>query len=195
MNDKIVNDYPFLIRPLTKEEGGGYLIEFPDLPGCISDGDTYEEAIRNGDDAKKCWILAAKEAGRKVPPPTVQSDKFEQSGKWVQRAPKSIHARLVSQAKDENVSLNMLVVSMISEGLGKRETRRIPHSPLEKNRKSNEQLKVESSKNLTEKELNEVLRRPSRMRAMNSRAKIGLSKSKFKKHGKSGPHQKKRQSH
>jgi antitoxin HicB len=39
-------DYPFRVRPLTDEEGGGYLIAFPDLPGCLSDGETIEEAIR-----------------------------------------------------------------------------------------------------------------------------------------------------
>jgi antitoxin HicB len=33
---------------LTWEEGGGYLVEFPDIPGCMSDGETIEEAIANG---------------------------------------------------------------------------------------------------------------------------------------------------
>jgi antitoxin HicB len=40
--------YRFTIRPLREDEGGGYLIEFPDLPGCMSDGATIEEAILNG---------------------------------------------------------------------------------------------------------------------------------------------------
>jgi antitoxin HicB len=40
--------YPFNIRQLSNEEGGGYLIEFPDLPGCMSDGETIDEAIANG---------------------------------------------------------------------------------------------------------------------------------------------------
>jgi len=48
-------DYPFQVRPLTEEEGGGYLIEFPDLPGCLSDGATIEEAIANGADALRSW--------------------------------------------------------------------------------------------------------------------------------------------
>jgi WD40 repeat protein len=38
-------------RPLPEDEGGGYLIEFPDLPGCMSDGETIEEATTNGLDA------------------------------------------------------------------------------------------------------------------------------------------------
>ena len=47
-----------------------------------------------------------------------------QSGKWVQRVPRSDHARLFGKAKEEGVSLNTLVVSMISEELGKREQQR-----------------------------------------------------------------------
>lgn len=37
---------------LSKEEGGGYLVEYPDIPGCMSDGETEEEAIANGREAK-----------------------------------------------------------------------------------------------------------------------------------------------
>lgn len=46
-----IDDYPFEIRPLTKEEGGGFLISYPDFSDCISDGETPEEAIANGRDA------------------------------------------------------------------------------------------------------------------------------------------------
>jgi antitoxin HicB len=45
---KMIESYPFLIRPLADEEGGGFLIEYPDLPGCISDGETPEEAMEQG---------------------------------------------------------------------------------------------------------------------------------------------------
>jgi antitoxin HicB len=45
----------FEIRPLTPDEGGGYLIEFPDFPGCMSDGETPEEAIREGADALRSY--------------------------------------------------------------------------------------------------------------------------------------------
>jgi antitoxin HicB len=109
-----ITEYPFTIRHLTKEDGGGYLIEFPDLPGCMSDGETIEEAIENGKDAIKAWIEAAKEMNRDIPKP---GDLEAQSGKWVQRVPKSIHFRLVTRAKDEGVSLNTLVIMMLSESL------------------------------------------------------------------------------
>ena len=49
------DDYPFSLRPLTKAEGGGWLITWPDLPGCMSDGETPEEAIDNGKDAFAAW--------------------------------------------------------------------------------------------------------------------------------------------
>lgn len=115
-----IEDYPFNVRHLSKAEGGGFLIEFPDLPGCMSDGETIDEAIENGFDAAKCWIEVANEDNIDIPKPG-----SSQSGKWVQRVPKSVHARLIGKAKEEGVSLNTLVVSMISEGLGKREQQRL----------------------------------------------------------------------
>ena len=51
-------NYPFTIRPLEVEEGDGYLIEFTDLPGCMSDGETPEEAMSNGQDALEAKDLS-----------------------------------------------------------------------------------------------------------------------------------------
>ncbi len=59
--------YPFLINMLPSEEGGRYLIEFPDLPSCMSDGNTIEETIENGKDAVFCWIEAANEFSDEIP--------------------------------------------------------------------------------------------------------------------------------
>ena len=61
--------YRFTIRPLPVEEGGGYLIEFPDLPGCMSDGATIEEAITSGLDAMRGWIEAMRAEGHPIPAP------------------------------------------------------------------------------------------------------------------------------
>ncbi|HEU0065846.1 MAG TPA: type II toxin-antitoxin system HicB family antitoxin [Sphingomonas sp.] len=66
MNPK---DYEVSIRPLSSEDGGGYLARVPDLPGCMSDGETPEEALANAYDAIGCWIEAAGEMGRAVPAP------------------------------------------------------------------------------------------------------------------------------
>lgn len=116
--DKLrLDDYPFTVRPLAAEDGGGYLIEFPDVAGCISDGETPEEAIRNGRDALKSVLLTLKEFGDPIPQP---GSLAIASGQWRQRVPKSLHSRLVARAQQEGVSLNTLVTAMIAEGLGKR---------------------------------------------------------------------------
>ena len=122
-------DYPFEIRPLSKDEGGGYAITFPDLPGCRSDGATPEEAIENGRDALESWLAVAHDFGDELPKPFSAV-----SGRFVQRVPRSLHAQLVTQAKAEGVSLNTLVVSIVSQGLGQRQAessktgRRAKHS-------------------------------------------------------------------
>ncbi len=108
-------DYPFTVRHLSEEEGGGYLAAALDLNGCIADGETIEEAVHNLEDAVNSWIKAAQELGRFIPLP---SDDSQFSGKWVVRTPKSIHHRLVDMAKREGVSLNTLAVSLLAEGLG-----------------------------------------------------------------------------
>ena len=112
-------DYPFEIRPLTKKEGGGYLITFPDLPGCISDGETAEEALKNGLDAATAWLETAREFKDPIPKPGNPS-----SGRFIMRVPKSIHARLVARAKQEGVSMNSLVMAYLAEALGKRHSHR-----------------------------------------------------------------------
>lgn len=61
--------YEVVVRPLGVEDGGGYLITVPDLPGCLSDGETPYEALANAYDAIGCWIEAAEEMGRPVPEP------------------------------------------------------------------------------------------------------------------------------
>ncbi|MGV3548571.1 toxin-antitoxin system HicB family antitoxin [Rhizobium sp.] len=104
----------FEIRPLTNEEGGGYLIEFPDFPGCIADGETPEEAISEGRDAFLSYQRTLEELGRSGR----ASESY--SGQWRQRVPKSLHASLARRAMQEGVSLNTFVATLLAEGLGRR---------------------------------------------------------------------------
>ena len=60
-------DYTVLIEPLSDEDGGGVLATAPDLPGCVSDGDTREAAAKNIGDAIACWLEEAKALGREFP--------------------------------------------------------------------------------------------------------------------------------
>jgi antitoxin HicB len=63
-------DYPVLIEPLPVEDGGGFVATVPDLPGCMSDGETPEEALANVRDAVAEWIGEARALGRAVPEPS-----------------------------------------------------------------------------------------------------------------------------
>ena len=111
-------EYPVEVRPLSKDEGGGYSVSFPDVPGCWSDGATPEEAIENGKDALRSWLAVAGEFGDELPKPFSSV-----SGRFVQRVPRSLHAQLIARAKAEGVSLNTLVVSLVSQGIGRRQER------------------------------------------------------------------------
>jgi len=110
-----LTQYPFEIRPLSQEDGGGYLISYTDFTECISDGETPEEAIRNGQDALLETIAALEAMGLAVPEP---GSGGSYSGRFIQRIPKSLHARLALRAKQEGVSMNTLVTSFLAEGLG-----------------------------------------------------------------------------
>lgn len=66
----MIHPYPLVVRPLAREDGGGWLAEVPDLPGCMSDGETPQEAVAHVQDAITCWIEAAQEDGRPVPQPS-----------------------------------------------------------------------------------------------------------------------------
>jgi antitoxin HicB len=108
--------YPFEIRPLSKTEGGGFLVSYSDFSECISDGETIDEAIKNGHDALAATIATLEAKGFPVPKPNSGG---VASGKFVARVPKSIHAELSARAKTEGVSLNALVLAFLAEGLGR----------------------------------------------------------------------------
>jgi antitoxin HicB len=55
----VKREYPVVIEPLAPEDGGGFLATVPDLPGCMSDGETREEAARNISDAIRAWVEEA----------------------------------------------------------------------------------------------------------------------------------------
>jgi antitoxin HicB len=106
-------DYPIVLEPLSDDDGGGWLATVPDLPGCMSDGETREEAARNVQGAIVSWIEAAGELSRQVPAPG------SARGEWRQRVPKTLHEKLKRLAEAEGVSLNALVASVLAERVGR----------------------------------------------------------------------------
>ena len=109
-----IDDYPLVIRPLSAEEGGGFLVEAPDLPGCMADGASVEEAIHEIKSAIESWLKTAEEFGDSIPRPSIAQN-F--SGQWRIRVPKSLHAALALCAKEEGVSLNTLAATLLAAGV------------------------------------------------------------------------------
>jgi antitoxin HicB len=107
--------YPFNVDPLPEEEGGGFAITFPDLPGCISDGETVEQAIAHGREAFQAWMESMMEDRKPIPGPNGAAE----PAKFVLRLPRTLHRRLTSRASAEGVSLNSLVQTYVAEGLGR----------------------------------------------------------------------------
>lgn len=70
-----------LIYPAVFYEGeDGYTVEFPDLPGCVTQGDTLEEAMEMAVDAASGWILIMLEDGEDIPTPSRQLNLSDYEG-------------------------------------------------------------------------------------------------------------------
>ena len=65
-------------------------------------------------DGIAAWIKAAKKSGHEIPAPTIAEPVGRYSGKFIVRVPRSVHARLARKAKQEGVSLNQLISSVLS---------------------------------------------------------------------------------
>ena len=102
---------------MSKEEGGGYLLEYADIPGCMSDGATVEEAVANGREALRDCIQVFRESGRKIPKPSIAA------AQWRQRLPRTLYSKLTKQAEHEGVSNNSLVTAIIAEAIGAKQAR------------------------------------------------------------------------
>lgn len=61
--------YPAIFTPY-EDKSGGYVVEFPDLPGCVTGGDDLAEAIFMAEDAASGYVLTELEDGKKVPEST-----------------------------------------------------------------------------------------------------------------------------
>ena len=62
-------DLRYEIVVYWSDDDNAFIAEVPELPGCLSDGDTYAEAVANAEDAMRAWIETARELGREVPEP------------------------------------------------------------------------------------------------------------------------------
>lgn len=110
---KTINEYmnlPYRVEIVPDEESG-YVVSVPDLPGCISCGESVDEAINNLNEAKRLWLETALSDNITIPEPG--DDKY--SGQFKLRLPKSLHRELSEHSKREGVSMNQYCVYLLSK--------------------------------------------------------------------------------
>ena len=118
-----VHDYlklPYGVSVQWDDDDEIFVARVSEIPECTGHGVSRVEAIEMAFDNLHDWIEDALESKDKVPEPAPLTDL--PSGKWVQRVPRSVHAELVILAANDGVSLNQLVVSILSRELGYRST-------------------------------------------------------------------------
>lgn len=95
-----------------------FVARVAEIPECSGHGASRAEAMDMALDNLRDWIEEALEAGEAIPQPVPIPEL--PSGKWLQRVPRTVHAELVVLAARDGVSLNQLVVSILSRELGYR---------------------------------------------------------------------------
>ena len=111
---RTIEDYmamPYRMEIVEDSDEGGFVASYPDLPGCISCGETVEAVAANAQDAKRAWLEAAMEDGIAIREPDSLDD---YSGQFKLRIPKSLHRSLAEHSQREGISMNQYCVYLLS---------------------------------------------------------------------------------
>jgi len=112
---KAINDYmnmPYKMEIVEDKTEGGFVVTYPELPGCITCGETIEDAVRNAYDAKREWLIAAIEEGREIHEPE-SLEKY--SGQFKLRIPRSLHRSLAEHSQREGISMNQYCLYLLTK--------------------------------------------------------------------------------
>ena len=112
---KTLNDYlamSYRMEIVEDKDEGGFVVSYPELPGCITCGETIERAVENAADAKKAWLEAALEEGIEIHEP---GSLEEYSGQFKIRMPRSLHRDLAEHSKKEGISMNQYCIYLLSK--------------------------------------------------------------------------------
>ena len=102
---------PYIRMLIPDTEEGGFVAEVLELPGCISEGDTPEEAYRNLKEAMEGWIATAIDHNQPIPEPV--GDR-EYSGHFPLRISTELHRAAALRAIQEGISLNQWFAKAIA---------------------------------------------------------------------------------
>jgi len=105
-------EYPITIY----EDNGLWVAEIEDLPGCMSFGDTKEEALANLDEAKRNWFLLAFHAGVFPKKPK----EMEKEDRVLLRIPTELHLKIAKLASQEGKSFNSYVIGVLRKHIDRK---------------------------------------------------------------------------
>ena len=103
---------PYRMEIVEDQDEGGFVVSYPDLPGCITCGETMESVIKNAVDAKREWFKAALEDKVEIHEPDSLS---KYSGQFKLRIPRSLHRDLAEHSVREGISMNQYCVYLLSK--------------------------------------------------------------------------------
>ena len=107
--------YPVILRPLNTEDGGGWIAVVPDLPGCMSDGQTGEQAFTNVLGAIESWEEMVRSEGGALPDP----DSFLANQQFASAVPEHFRPQLeqlvreVQAAQGEAIPREQIMASIM----------------------------------------------------------------------------------
>lgn len=111
LEEYLALEYPFNV---IADPDGGYVIVFPDLPGCMTQVGSLDEVGPMAEDARLLWLETAYEQEELDIPLPSYPEEF--SGKFNLRLPRSLHRRLAESAEREGVSLNSYATELLGRG-------------------------------------------------------------------------------
>ena len=123
---ELAQKYSFRVQ--YSEEDGGYIALSPEFPGLSAFGVSPEEAIRESETALELFIETYSDLDKPLPEPNVLK---QYSGQIRARLPKSLHQWLTIRAEEEGVSLNTLMIQLLSDVLSTVKARDIYENILE----------------------------------------------------------------
>ncbi len=108
---------PYTIEVVKDESGkqSGWFARVVELPGCMTQADTFADLSEMIHDALAAWLESALEDGEQIPLPRPAEN---YSGRFVVRIPKSLHRELVEMARRDGVSLNTFVNAALGKAVG-----------------------------------------------------------------------------
>ena len=120
MATRTINEYlalPYTVEVFrdSNEDDPGWVARVVELPGCLTQADTFEELGEMIEDAMRGWLTVALAEGLDIPEPHPMES---YSGKFVVRVPRSLHRQLAEAAERDNVSLNTFVTAALAKAIG-----------------------------------------------------------------------------